>query len=94
VQAEYSANATQDDLNFVGNASTSGVIRKISRLRVIEFLRLRNVLRKIYKAFFAPLNYLVLGGQYNLKEVKKLTAQGYSSNGLLAFFFLKKCDDD
>jgi len=90
VQDKYLINSNGDTPNNLGNASEAGLLRRAAKLRIIESLKLKGLLRKVYKTLFTPKSHLGTEGRYDIKESQQLTEQGYSSNGKAAYFFLQE----
>lgn len=90
VQDKYLINSNGDMPNDLGNASETGLLRRAANLKIIESLKLKGLLRKVYKTLFKPKSHLGTEGRYDIKESQQLTEQGYSSNGKAAYFFLQE----
>jgi len=93
VQDKYLSNSNGNMSNDLGNASKTGFLRRVANLKIIESLKLKGLLRKVYKTLFKPKSHLGTEGRYDIKESQQLTQQGYSSNGQVAYFFLQENSD-
>ena len=90
VQDKYLSNSNGDMSSDLGNASEIGLLRRAANLKIIESLKLKGLLRKVYKNLFKPKSHLGIESRYDSEEYQKLTEQGYSSNGKAAYFFLQE----
>lgn len=90
VQNKYLSNSNGDMSSDLGNASEIGLLRRAANLKIIESLKLKGLLRKVYKNLFKPKSHLGIESRYDSEEYQKLTEQGYSLNGKAAYFFLQE----
>lgn len=93
VQYKYLGNSNGDMSNDFGNASETGFLRRAAKLKIIESLKLKGLLRKVYRTLFKPKTHLGTEGRYDIKKSQQLSQQGYNSNGQVAYFFLQENSD-
>lgn len=82
------------DKKRLGNAASGGLVSLVANLKVLNKLRLKDTIKRIYRFFvkrhLQAGDSLLINSAQDLSEVKKLEGKGFSMNGITVYFFLNE----
>lgn len=90
VKNKYLVNNKITPGSNIGNASSAGLVKKLSQSKLIENLGIRSLLVKGYRLIVQPKSTLLIEAAFNKKDIEMLNRKGYSLNGQAAYLFLNE----
>ncbi|WP_053106476.1 asparagine synthetase B family protein [Thiopseudomonas alkaliphila] len=82
------------DKKRLGNAANGGLVSLVANSKVLNKLRLKDTLKRVYRFFIKRHlqtgDCLLINSPQDFSEVKKLEDKSFLMNGVTAYFFLKE----